>query len=429
MGANALSNKIFKITNGVDGVFVENTRFNTTVISLNFYLPLKKETIAENALLPYVLTSSSEKYSDFTKLNMKLNMLYGADLSVSVNKLRDVQHIKIAISVINDEYAMDKNESVVSEAMELLLSLVFEPIIVDGGLSPYDTEREKRKQIEHILGEINDKKTFAKNKMLSLMFEGSPYGISKYGIIEDAEKITPAALYNAWHNMLNTSYVRVQVIGKALPEGIFDKIRERINKFSRENIIDYTISNPVKAVEKIKSLTERYEVSQGKLVMGFSSDLHGEDALTLNIMCDIFGGGPYSHLFENVREKMSLCYYCSAAVLRTKGLLIVQSGVEAENCEKAEKEILNQLDLIKQGRFSDFAFEASIKAITGSLNSYNDSLYALDKWYSNIILNDNLKTPESMIEMLKTVTREDIIKAANGIKLNTVYKLMPKEEK
>ena len=85
--------------------------------------------------------------------------------------------------------------------------------------------------------------------------------------------------------------------------------------------------------------------------MGFSSDLCGDDDVSLPLMVatDIFGRGPYSRLFANVREKMSLCYYCSASAVRQKGLVTVDSGVEAENAEKAQKEILAQLDAVKKG--------------------------------------------------------------------------------
>ncbi len=423
-----MSYKNFKISNGADGIFIENTRFNTTVISLNFYLPLKADTITENALLPYVLTSCSNEYRDYSELNLKLNMLYGADISVTVDKMRDVQHIKIAISVINDEYSIEKGKSIIGEAMDLILSLVFNPIIENNALSLDDTEREKRKLLEHIAGEINDKRTFAKNRLMSVMFEDSAYGISKYGTYEAAERITPADLYRAWLNMLSTAYIRVQVIGKSLPDGLFQRVAEMLNNYERKDITDYTYCESVKAADSVKSVTEYYDVAQGKLVMGFSSELYGEDAFAFSVMCDIFGGGPYSHLFENVREKMSLCYYCSAAAYRSKGLMLVQSGVEAENAEKAQKEILNQLDLVRQGRFTDFAFEASKKAIIGSLKSYNDSLYALDRWYSSAIMRKELKTPEYAIGQIAAITREDVIKAANGIKLNAVYKLMPKGE-
>ncbi len=423
-----MSYKHIKISNGVDGIFIENTRFNTTVISLNFYLPLECENITPNALLPYLLTSCSDKYHDYSELNLKLNMLYGADINVSVDKMRDVQHLKMAISVINDEYTFGNEKSIIAEALQLLLSLVFEPIKENNLLSVSDTEREKRKLIEHIAGEINDKRAFAKNRLMSVMFENSAYGISKYGTLEAAKTVTAADLYSAWQNMLNNAYVRVQVIGKTLPEGLFESVAEKLKGFERNNITDYSTCIPVEKAKSVKEVTEHFDVTQGKLVMGFSSEVCGENAFAFSVMTDIFGGGPYSRLFENVREKMSLCYYCSASALRSKGLMLVQSGVEADNAKKAQNEILNQLELMRRGEFSDFAFEASKKAIIGSLKSYNDSLYALDRWYSSAIMRDELLTPEAAIEKISAITREDIVNAAKGISLSAVYKLMPKGE-
>ena len=163
--------------------------------------------------------------------------------------------------------------------------------------------------------------------------------------------------------------------------------------------------------------------------MGFSCDMYGDDdlSLPLMVMCDIFGGGPYSRLFSNVREKMSLCYYCSASSVRYKGLLTVDSGVEVKNAQKAQDEILNQLEIIKKGEFSDFEFDSSIKSICDSLNTYNDSQNSLDLWYALKINNQNLYSPEDIAEKIKKITKEDVIYAAKGVKLHTVYKLLPKE--
>ena len=126
---------------------------------------------------------------------------------------------------------------------------------------------------------------------------------------------------------------------------------------------------------------------------------------------------------------MSLCYYCSASTVRGKGLITVDSGVEAENAEKAQREILNQLDSVKKGEFTDFEYEASLKSIRDSLNSYNDSQVTLDTWYALKANNKTLYSPEEIGEKISAITREDIINAAKGVRLHTVYRLLPKEEK
>ncbi len=421
-----MQKQIVELGKGIEGLFIKNSRFNTTLISCNFFLPLSRQTVAEYALLPFILTTCSKKYPDFSKLNNKLSRLYGANLDASAEKYGDYQLLKITISVINDRYTLD-GESLVKQAAELICGLVFEPSCENKAFLPGDLSREKRKAIEHIKGEFSEKRTYAKKRLIEEMYKNEPYGLSKCGTIDEVGKITGESLYKAWEQMLKSAFIRFNVVGAEMPAGLFDDIIERFATVERENVTDCRVSTPTLAVDNPNTVVENMAVSQGKLVMGFSSEMKGNDdnSLPLLVMNDIFGGGPYSRLFSNVREKMSLCYYCSASATRQKGLLTVDSGIETANAEKAEKEILNQLEIVKKGEFSDFEFESSIKSLCDSLMGYNDSQNSIDNWYTLKINNDVIYSPEEIAEKIKKITREEVVSAANGIKLHTVYKLLP----
>ena len=425
-----MSEKIISLSEGAEGLFIKTDRFKTTLISFNFYLPLKKETVAEFALLPFILTSCSKKYPDFSQLNYKLSRLYGARLDSSAEKYGDWQLLKMTVSVINDRYSLD-GESLANRACDMLLGLIFEPSTENGAFLENDVSREKRKAIEHIRGEISEKRILAKNRLIEEMYKDEPYGVPKCGTVEDVEKITGSSLYTAWQNMLKTAFIRVNVVGSSVPSGFFERISENFALLDRKDITLPKISAPTKENKTVSKVTDRMDVKQGKLCLGFSSEMYGndDDSLPLMIMCDIFGGGPYSRLFSNVREKMSLCYYCSASAVRQKGLITVESGIETENAEKAEKEILNQLETVKKGEFTDFEFESSIKSVCDSLSSYGDSQAAIDTWYTMKINNNGTYSPTEIAERIKAITRDEVTAAAKGVKLHTVYKLLPKEEK
>ncbi len=424
-----MSAKITQLSNGAEGIFIKNDRFNTTLISFNFYVPLAKETIAEYALLPFIMTTCSKAYPDFSALNFKLAKLYGANLSASAEKVGDFQLLKIAISVIDDRFSLD-NESLCDSAVELLTQLVFEPKIENDSFCEEDVAREKRKAIEHVRGDLAQKRIYAKNRLIEEMYKNEPYGLAKCGTEEAIEKITGTSLYTAWKKLLSTAFLRVNVISRGVPNGLFSGISEKLNNIIRENITDCTQSSPTISVAKPNTVVEKMDIAQGKLCMGFSSKLYGdeESAAALTVMCDIFGGGPYSRLFTNVREKYSLCYYCASSSVKAKGLITVDSGVEKENATKAEKEILNQLDIMKQNLFTDEEFESSIKSITDSFKSYNDSQGLLDAWYSLKIVKDKLLSPEEAADIISNVTRNDVVYAARGVKLHTVYKLLPDDK-
>ncbi len=422
-----MSAKITALSQGAQGVFVKNGRFNTTLISFNFYMPLAAETVAEYALLPFILTTCSKQYPNFSRLNYKLSKLYGAELSASAEKVGDLQLLKIAVSVIDDRYTLDE-ESLLQSAVDLLTSLVFEPKVQDGAFFVEDVEREKRKAIEHIRGQIAEKRTYARRRLIEEMYKGKPYGVSKCGEESDVEKITGESLYAAWKRILENAFIRVNVISRNMPTGLFDNIGKHLSQIERTQITDCTATTPTRKAAAVKTVDERMDIAQGKLVMGFSSRLHGEkDTAPLSVMCDILGGGPYSRLFTNVREKMSLCYYCSASAVKVKGLLTVDSGVEAQNADCAQKAILEQLDAVKKGEFGDFEFEASKKSIIDSMKGCNDSQGTLDLWYSLRITGQTPPSPEEAAAEIAAVTRKQVIAAAQGVHLHTVYRLLPQD--
>ncbi len=171
-----MSAKIYRPANGADGLFIKNDRFNTTSVSFNFYMPLKAETAARYALLPFILTTCGKDFPDFSRLNYKLDKLYGANLDASAEKVGDYQLLKIRISVINDRFTFE-SESLIKEAVNMLLSLIFSPKAENGAFCDEDLAREKRKAIEHIKGEISEKRIYAKNRLIEEMYKNTPYGV------------------------------------------------------------------------------------------------------------------------------------------------------------------------------------------------------------------------------------------------------------
>ncbi len=415
------------IAQGVQGYYIKNTRFNTTLITYNFYLPLNSEKMATSSLLPFLLTSCSEDFRDYIKLNIGLLDLYGADLSCSVSKSGDLFQVKIGINVINNNLALEADEPV-NRAANLVSNLIFAPALENGLFCENDISREKRKTIERIEGEINNKKAFARTRLFEEMFGSDPYGKFIYGSAEEVKAITAEQLYAAWCELLSTAYVRINVIGNEYPNAVFELAKEKFSEVDRR--FDASILNSKTDLVEVstpRDITERFDVTQGKLALGFTSKIKGslKTSAALSLFSDIFGGGPYSKLFENVREKQSLCYYCSAVSRRNKGFVTVESGVEEQNAQKTIDAVLKELSDIQNGIFEDSTVEASKKAITDSLYGYYDNATAIDIWYSREINED--VSPEEAAEFVKNVTRQDIIDAAKGVKLHTIYRLMPKE--
>ena len=177
--------------------------------------------------------------------------------------------------------------------------------------------------------------------------------------------------------------------------------------------------------DRVKEFHDVMDVAQTKLVMGFRTGIAvpGGDVTAMRLMSALFGGTPHSKLFLNVREKLSLCYYCSSSYDRHKGIVMVQSGVEQKNIEKAREEILRQLQAVQEGDFSAEDLDAAKMSVANSFRTMSDYLGGLEAWYLSQAFEKTVLTPEQSAEAVGGVTKEQVVKAAQTVSLDTVYQL------
>ena len=413
--------QIYEIAKGVRLCAVPTDKFKTCRINISMAMPLDSNASAR-AILPYFLHRRCAKYPDFTALNRQLDELYGASVAGGVLKRGESQVISFSLSAIDDRFALD-GDTVALQCAELLADMIFDPI-KDGESFPLDMiEQEKHLLVEIIENEMNDKRRYAALRCQELMFADEAFSINHLGKVDEVKALTPEDVYDAWEEELREATVQITMVGSMDAEPVVEMFKSRFADIRR--IPDEIKTQFVTAAPKPDYVCETMPIKQGKLVMGFRTGMRNEDdnAVPMRIAVDIFGGGVYSKLFTVVREKMSLCYYCSAALYNSKGFVLVQSGIEDANEEKAKKEILNQLSLVAQGEFTDDDFSASIKGISDSIISNNDTPETICAWYASQVLRDEPKTPEKYVEEIKAVERQQVISAAKTIMLDTVYML------
>ncbi len=412
---------IHEIANGVRLVSVETEKFKTCCVNFTIATPLDGN-ISAKAILPYLLHRRCRKYPDFSAFNGVLDELYGASISAAVMKKGEILLLNLSLTAIDDRFALG-DDKVMAQCVELLTDLVFDPIVDDGAFPADIVEEEKRLLIEKLEAEKNDKRRYALMRCEEIMFANEAYGRHRYGTVESIKELTGKDIYAEWKNLLKTATMQITMAGSASPDFVKSILKKRFSRIKRDVVPCETEFLP--GYPKPNYVCETQNVKQGKLVMGFRTGMrNSEDNLeAMRVAVDIFGGGTYSKLFSIVREKMSLCYYCSAALNSNKGIVMLQSGIENENEEKAKNEILNQLKEVASGNFSDDDFSASIKSMCDAVLSYNDTPEAICAWYSSLFLKENPESPEERIEKIRKVDKSQVIRAAKTIMLDTVFML------
>lgn len=401
---------------------IKESRFKTMRISVTAFLPLDKLTAANNALMSLILTRSCNKYPDFTMLSKKLSSLYGATLTSGFRKMGDVQALTFSVSGLDDRYALE-GDVISKELSNLLCDVLFDPLLKDNSFDEGECEQERRQLIDMIDSEFNEKRVYANQKAVSIMCEDEAFGVARYGSRESVLSATPADLYEAWLNMLKTARFEIIYVGDSDSTNAFDVFKERFAKINREPAtIDTKV---VREAQRVKTENEDMELSQSKMILGFRTAIAEPDdeAMAARVMCALLGGTAHSKLFCNVREKLSLCYYCSSSYIRSKGIMFVESGVERDNIEKAKEAILGEIKAMQNGDITDEELKATKLSMNNAFFSSCDTVGGISNYYMSQMLDKAVLTPQQAVELVENVTKEDVIACAKKLTLDTVFTL------
>lgn len=409
----------FKIKDGVSLNYINDKKYKTVSVSLYLHRNLKRDEVTKNALLTAVLKQGTKKYPTAKEISRYLEDLYGASYGISVFKKGSVQTLSFGFNCLTQKYSDD---SIIENAFDMLFEFLLNPYCENGAFSKKYVETEKINLENDIKALINDKRAYADFKCIENMCQGEDNALCEVGYIEDLNDIDEKNLYEHYKTIITQSPVDIFIVGdvdiektKEYLENVFEKLPLDIKPLDK-----ITSKNDA---GDVKTVYESLDVSQGKLSIGLRTQTIAtdDDYYALLVGNSVFGSGAHSKLFNNVREKLSLAYYAYSRLDKFNATMLIGSGIEFENFEKAKNEIFVQLEDVKKGIFTSDELFVAKQAIVNRLKSCYDSPAALKDYYlSNILLHCN-DTIQDAIEKIEKVTSSEIVSAFNKIKTDTVY--------
>ena len=420
--------KSFNIANGVDLHYIETDKFKTNYFSFNFIAPLSRQSVHLNAMIPPILMRACNKYPSQALINKRLQYLYSGDIDAKNTSFGEYQIFGMRVNMLNNKYT--QGTDVTTETIDLLLEMIFNPYLVNGEFDKEFTEGEKTSLIDVIEAEVNNKGQYAVKRLMSEMCRNEVFGISKMGEVEDVKKITPKSLYEAYKYAIKNYKIQIYFVGKADIDTVAQQFKARFEGVERTPIEIDEVEIKLQAGE-VKEVVDVEKVNQGKLVLGFRTGYHYKENEyhLLQLFNEVYGGSPTAKLFLNVREKMSLCYYCRSIINQKNGIMIVSSGIEAKNKEIAKNAIIAQLDAIKNGDITEEELDNAKKSIKNGFLSVYDSAESLEAWAFYRGLCGISTTPDKEIAKIEATSAQDVQNIAKRITLDTVYFLTGEEAK
>lgn len=412
--------KTIAVAPGITLRAMQTEKFKTACFSLNFLRPHTAADAALDALLPSVLLRATEHYPDIRSISMQLDALYGASLGTLIRRKGEIKLVGFYADFIEDAF-LPEGESVFAPIVDLTEEILFRPLTENGVFCAQNVEGEKQNLINAIEAEMNDKRTYAMAKMLRVMCENESYGVPRLGRAEEVRVITPQTLWAHYQKVLKTSRIELFYAGQKSPETVAEAFR-RLFAGKQPETCTPVGTQVIRAADKTRELSERMDVTQGKLVIGLRTGITVEDAdyPALLLLNAVYGAGVTSKLFVNVREKLSLCYYASSSLEKYKGVMLVSAGVDFKNYETAKAAIFKELDDCKCGKITSEELEAARQAVLSALRAAQDSPAQLDEFYMGTTI-ARMDDFEELTIKVSALTAEDLTLAAQKLTVDTIY--------
>ena len=400
-------------------VCVQTDRFKTSSLIISAALPLD-ENAAANALMLRLLKRSCKKYPDFTLFYGKLDELYGATVSSEISKSGDSQVLSLVVNCLDDRFALD-GESIAEQCAELSTELIFAPNTKGGSFGADAVATEKRLLTQLVEEEMNNKGTYAERRCINHMCSNEPYGRDEYGTVEEIAAVKCADVYAAWKRMLANAVFQITYVGSASPENIEKIFASRFKKIKREPVETETIF--FKRGGRFCRHEEQFPVNQGKLIIGLRTGMQSsrDNLFAVMLTNDILGGSTYSKLFANVREKMSLAYYCYSRLIKSKGIVLIESGIDTDKERTVSAAIVKQLGELRDGRTDPEVYDAAKRSLRERLTFSSPASIA--GWYAAQINEQDIMTPDEVADGIDAVTLEQVCEAAKKLSIDTIFML------
>lgn len=387
---------------------LDGQKFRTNLLVLFFDLPLWRETATKTALLAEVLKRSEEP----TKAARQAEELYGALWDISVVKKGDRQLLLFSLETLKTVEMED--------ALSFLRERVLRPL-EQGSFSEKAVERQKiilRRKLESLR---DDKKAFARKRALEETAEGTAFAISGDGYAEDLEEINGKNLFAWYQKIVETAEVKVFFCGDKEEK---PKVLSLRQNFPGRVAVKTKEEQDNDRHEPPRFIQEKAEAEQARLLLGFEADVeNSRRQAALLLLHQLLGGDPDSLLFQKIREEQGLCYDIKSYRYPLSPYLFVQAGIQEKDAKETGKLTLKCLEELKKEGVSAEKLQQAKESILRDYDGLADSPWAMVDFFAEQALQGKELSTEKFLRQVERVEPEDMIRAANHLKLKTIYLL------
>lgn len=383
--------------------YISSNKFSDVSVVIRTQLPLERSTITAYNILVYMLKTKTELFKTKQALISNLNEAYGMKLACGLSSYGADLILTTRIQYIRSDWI--EEEDYIHKVKEITDQVLFHSVLDEASFE--EAKYLYRNKLTRIL---DDPDGLAIYTCLTTLNTNHEISIPIQGSLDDLDQLTLQDIQNVYSAYLKADK-HIFVCG-CLDEEMKTYL-ERMDSSSKLNstrsllpILDYQ----EEIIEK--------NISQSSIALLYatSTDILSEDYYKMFVMNSLLGQSPTSLLFEEVREKHSLCYSISSYLIQFDGALIITLGTNKENIEKAIDLINQQIQRIIDLDFDPELLNTAKKDCIDSLIVAQDYPFSqIDQRFMDVLLSRDTDR-DKKIKNIQKVSLEDVSAAAKKLK-------------
>ena len=384
--------KIFTLKNGLRIVTENRTEVNSISVGVMVKSGSRNETEDINGIshfLEHMMFKGTEKRNSREIAESIENL--GGQLNAYTSKEVTCYYIK------NLYTHLEKSIEVLSD---MLNNSIFD-----------STELEREKSV--VIEEINMTEDSPEDVLYDLhaktSFGEDPLAYPVLGSIDNVNSFDRELLLNYKKKKYTPKNSVISICGRFDEVELMELLEKYFGEYNNDNIYEpkYSSSNILTG-----SMYSDKDIEQLHINLGLKGLKAGhKNGYSLVLLSNIFGGGASSILFQNVREKLGLCYniYCYPQTFQEVGMLNIYCGLGKDYGEKALEVIDKEIK-----RFSKEGIEKDLLDINKEKIKTNYILgleSTSSRMFSNakqILFKNKIDTEEEVINKVDKISMEDI---------------------
>lgn len=390
---------------------MKTNKYKTVSLYLYYAYPYDLKRRLALLMLTGFIGRYSNKYNTKEKMTKARDNLYGISIGGHVKPEANLLSYTIKIIFLNPKFIKDvSTKNYIDHIKECLDNVYFSEELL---------KEFKKRYKDHLKRRLDSPRTLATNRIYQIIGEESKeFGVYNRDYSDEIDSITLDDVKNIYKEIKEKFSLDAYLVGD-----YDDELLQYAKTFKSNN--RYYIKCNALDIKDLNEVIEDKDVSQSVLSVIYKTPFTrlSKEFYAFFLGNCLLGVVPTSLLFEEVREKLSLCYYISVNNYNNEGIVKIYTAIDGKNKDTVLKQIDIQINRLINKDYPlekiDLARTLLIDSIAGIVDNfdvYTDYLYMCKLKQINCSIDE-------YIANLNKVTADDIANVFKEYKHVLTYML------